>query len=80
MEKSAAQRLQAIIALMVGAFSFGAYTASIESRMLVYEGGVSALSADNLNIRGLLTDANNSLTDAKDRITYLEAVIKAGGD
>lgn len=37
MEKSAYQRLQAVIALMVGAFTFGVYASSFESRMSAFD-------------------------------------------
>jgi len=79
MEKAAAQRIQAVLALMVGAFSFGIYTAHFESRMIAFETG---RSDDASRVAGLIMDNFNIKDDAaesRDRITYLEAAIKNGG-
>jgi len=79
MEKSAVQRLQAIIALMVGAFSFGIYTAHFESRMLAYE---TARTEDASRVSGLMMDnfsIKENAVKSRDRITNLEAAIKYGG-
>jgi hypothetical protein len=79
MEKTAAQRLQAIIALMVGAFTFGIYSSSFERRMSAFE---SARNEDANRVAGLILEHVAIRSDAessRDRIIYLEAALKIGG-
>jgi len=77
MEKAAIQRLQAIIALMVGAFTFGVYANSFESRMQRFEDSRSldtkVLAAEIVTNQTQQVTINRNRRDIEVIETYLPA-------
>lgn len=75
MERAAIQRLQAIIALMVGAFTFGVYLSGFRAQMDAVH---IARQADADRVAGLIFDnisLKRNANENRERIVHLEAIL-----
>lgn len=75
MERSAIERLRAVIALMVGAFTFGVYLSGFQAQMNAVH---IARQADANRVAGLIMEnasIKNSLLETKEKLIHIEAII-----